>query len=65
MKKFSSFGKCLGGVFLLSVLAFTGCTSKGGNGGAAGSGVYSAPGVYSPADRTDAMRNEYRDWIRH
>ncbi len=46
---------------LVTPFLLSSCAS---NSSAAGDGTYTPPPALSPADATDRMRSEYREWIR-
>lgn len=46
---------------LVAPLLLSSCASKSGG---SGDGTYTPPPTLSPADATERMRSEYREWIR-
>lgn len=62
MQKFSALA-LLSAVGILALFSLASCTTTGVPGEGVTSEGYSAPDPVSPVERTENMRNEYRDWM--
>lgn len=57
---------CVAAVFVPAVLVLSSCGSTGSTQGTGASGgTYTPSQPMSPAASTNAMRSEYRNWMRH